>query len=282
LKDRLAANTLDQNLYKAINLKKAHEKIKEMEENLKYMNEENENLKGKLGYVINNISNMNNLSNNPSTQTLRKSSNNQNTNVNNYNQDKNFVAVNGNANNQYIDDGVDKNKSQFSSVSNLHKYSTKTNTNYANLSKIRRWKNYSTQIHEDWQFQLNGENDKKTRDISPNVNFGMKHYSAKEKIGELGNNGSLTNKLVNSVQVSPFVYDEKKKIINFRNMSPGEKRGDSGKKNNLTASKNESYKGIEEYDSMDEKVIEFPLQIKIKGKIRKIPTGERSPKKAQL
>ncbi len=44
-------DTLDENLYKVIDLKKAHLKIKEMEECLRSMNDENESLKEKLEYA---------------------------------------------------------------------------------------------------------------------------------------------------------------------------------------------------------------------------------------
>lgn len=48
---------LDENLMKAIDMKKAHIKIKHMEDCLKSMNSENENLRDKLGDVINYINN---------------------------------------------------------------------------------------------------------------------------------------------------------------------------------------------------------------------------------
>jgi len=271
LKEKLSTNngdylrknsSLDQNLYKAIDLKRAHEKIKKMEESLQYMNDENENLRGKLGYVINNITNMNNVPVGHDSMKRKYS--------------KQAILyksdfLNGNNINCNYDNANDDQKSKFK----LQNFSVNKSQNISpSVTKIKRIKNYSTEIYESMQRQLNEEDDKKQRELSSNRISKFKHNSSKENSEK---NGSYRNKLANSIQVTPFVYDEKKKISNFRDISPGEKQENSGKNKNSNFSIVNGDRNNES-ESNDDRIIEVPLQIKIKGKLRKIPTGERSPK----
>jgi hypothetical protein len=69
--------TLNENLYKAINLKNAHLKIKHMEDCLRSMNEENDTLKGRLGDVISCLQTPSNQSSSRQVdQTMKRSSSN--------------------------------------------------------------------------------------------------------------------------------------------------------------------------------------------------------------
>lgn len=114
----------------------------------------------------------------------------------------------------------------------------------------------------------------KERHASPNVSKREKFNSCKEKNCDEKDNGSYRNKFSNSIQVTPFVYEKIKRSSEYRDLLPGEKKEDSGKKKK----NNESCRKNDDSDSIEDRIIEFPFQIKIKGKIRKIPTGERSPK----
>ena len=242
------------NLFKTIHLKQAHDKIKEMSESLKYMNDENESLRGKLGYVISNMNNMNNLSVSHRNFSPKKFSDDLSRNTNSESN-----KLNGKTPCQSFEENNKKQQVKFSSADNSNKFSSQSSA----VVKPKRGKNYSTEIYEDMQRHL-----EKERDFIPSMSKSKQLNSRSNKISQEKDNGINRNKLANSIQITPFVYSEKVKGSNIRNLSPGERTEDSDMKKKM----------IIDNDSIDDRIIEFPLQIKIKGKIRKIPTGERSPK----
>lgn len=199
-------DSLEENLYKVIDLKKAHQKIKEMEDCLKSMNDENENLKGKLGYVISNI-------NTPS-----------------------------------------------------HTGSNTPNTHGAGSVK-RKGKTFSMQIFEDSNKPYL---DSKTsldlrdlRDLTPPVSKSRENKNQKvsqkepqKEFKKETHNTLKTHKSVKSMIPNNISNTISNSLISYR-------------KSNHNSNDEE----IEVQETLDDNIFEFPLQLKIKGKIKKITTN---------
>jgi hypothetical protein len=209
--DRKALSVLDDNTYKVIDLKKAHQKIKEMEDCLKSMNNENENLKDKLGSVISNMSHVDmNLN-----QSSRKSS--QNTPV----------------------------VSEANSMNSARLLCTPNKRRASNIDK------------EEIKYSASFRNTREShhRDLTPPV-----------------------------VKSS---FNQNNHFYTLRNAPPEEKTSYRDYYNNAVSNRRESNKQIptksrcsseddlDLQDTIDDNIIEFPLQLKIKGKIKKISTTKQ-------
>lgn len=231
--------SLEENLYKAIDLKKAHQKIKKMEDCLKSMNEENENLKSKLGSVINNLSNIN-------TPSYTSHSN-------------QTVATNQNP----------------PTIENLNYHLTtvnipsgnNTNTNsYVNSKKnFKKKKTYSTQIFEDCnKLKLN------TSNLSENCFSKINE----EVVSQPPSHRKITRELTPTlVESNPNLIDKKSNVYTLKSVRDQEKKNDEDKrklKNKSFVSLNIKNEEVDGEDTIDDNIIEFPLQLKIKGKIKKI------------
>jgi hypothetical protein len=213
--DRKTLSVLEENTYKVIDLKKAHQKIKEMEDCLKSMNNENENLKDKLGSVISNMSqtdmNMN--------QSSRKSS--QNTPV----------------------------ISEANSMNSARQLCTPNKRRSSNIDR------------EEIKYSASFRNTKEShhRDLTPPV--------VKSSLNQNNNFYTLRN----------FPPEEKPSHKDYYNHVAPCQREREFNKHILTKSRcsSEAEDDLDLQETIDDNIIEFPLQLKIKGKIKKISTNKQ-------
>jgi len=215
--------SLEENLYKAIDLKKAHENIKDLENSLRSMNEENENLKGKLDNVISSI-NTPNIERTEESQRYKF-------NTPNYKTDRNIK---------------------------------KTPT------RIKIDKNFTTLTYEE-ENQNNNQNPvilhsgsfakkteiKRTRDLTP------PQYRMKESLAQL-------------VETKELIKTSNNALTSNKNSVRSSHRRDiSIPCASVTSSRalsKDSFKDevIEIQNTIEDEIIEFPLQLKIKGRIKKV------------
>lgn len=211
--DRKALSVLEENTYKVIDLKKAHQKIKEMEDCLKSMNNENENLKDKLGSVISNMSHVDMNIN----QSSRKSS--QNTPV----------------------------------------VSEANSMNSARLLCTPNKRRSSIIDKEEIKYSASFRNTKEShhRDLTPPV--------SKSSLNQNNNFYTLRN----------FPPEEKTSYKDYYNNAGPNQRERECNKHIQTKSRCSSDDDLDLQETVDDNIIEFPLQLKIKGKIKKITTNKQ-------
>lgn len=211
--DRKALSVLEENTYKVIDLKKAHQKIKEMEDCLKSMNNENENLKDKLGSVISNMSHVDMNIN----QSSRKSS--QNTPV----------------------------------------VSEANSMNSARLLCTPNKRRSSIIDKEEIKYSASFRNTKEShhRDLTPPV--------TKSSVNQNNNFYTLRN----------FPPEEKTSYKDYYNNAGPNQRERECNKHVQTKSRCSSDDDLDLQETVDDNIIEFPLQLKIKGKIKKISTNKQ-------
>ena len=172
-------NYMEENTNKIIDLKKAQMKIREMEDCLKSMNEENDSLKGKLGNVISNIG---------TPQEQNKSD----SNINNYNEisrpkvkKKTFSSI---INNNTLDDLRQKFKSNtnISSANNINKNNNQLPqqflSHYKSNSMINNNINENEDIENNQSYEAEDSREDETNDFlindnSNNNNFNLHNHN---------------------------------------------------------------------------------------------------------
>ncbi len=331
-------NYIDDSPSKIIDLKKAHLKIREMEECLKTMNEENDNLKGKLGNVISNIntpqdqyridpSYMENFSNNENTHHRQKiksknlSSLTDNLAIEDLRSKNNSRITNNN--NKYIsnfksnsdNDENDNNSSEDENENQNENYNKKNqfdknilsnkiiNKNIINSNKCKNY-NYNSnnsnnnilndKINNDMDSNYRKQETKHSREMSPNnikwnrnltlgkgsqsiINLNSANVSANNINNENhfitmhGNSSNLNSgELNHTYKVNPFVDNTSTFIQNdYDNIHD--------KISNMDQTENMDNTNLEEIDQFNGEsytgnnyhISEFPLQLKIKSKIKK-------------
>ncbi len=296
--------TLDENLYKVIDLKKAHLKIKEMEECLRSMNDENESLKEKLEYACsykiqedNSDKNLKNLSpqkkiDNEEEYKCYESLNNipfsQQTIT--YDQEvlKNNLPPTPSVKNLYnftksnqstpicndikkglsfsntSEDGrpvLQKNNNsepshQVNSIQSAtffkpeKKFPETTPKKYSNIYNNKKTNNQEiNEIPQNWQNSHKGENIHKDVSIySTEVPSGSGKVKIKSSIKKKNNYSSNYN-LQKTLKFQPIINNSfNSQEFNFECMSRHSK----------------------ENETSNDNIIEFPLQLKIKGKLKKM------------
>lgn len=224
-------NFMEENTNKIIDLKKAQMKIREMEECLKSMNEENDNLKGKLGNVISNIgtpqdnksdSNINNLNQNENSRPKVKK--------------KNYSSI---INNNTLDDL----RSKFKSNSNISVSNNKENYSYHNANqflshyKSNSMVNNNINENEDIENNLSEKaDDSQEDDVNEFVNNHNNNVNFNIPNNNLNNSNSLNkNEFINNNNLSAVGAGKKPKESNLlkwnRHLTLGK-----GSQNNLNPS----------------------------------------------
>lgn len=208
-------NYMEENTNKLIDLKKAQMKIREMEECLKSMNKENDNLKGKLGNVISNIG---------TPQDIHKSDSNINNfnNINNNENDnsrpkvkkKNFSSI---INNNTLDDLRQK----FKSNSNIYSAANYSNSNNNNINNNV---NYNNQLPQQFlsHYKSNSminHNINENEDIENNLSDEA-NYSHEEEQNDFiinNNNNNKNNFNLNMHNLNSLNSINKHEFINNNN-----------------------------------------------------------------
>jgi hypothetical protein len=265
-KSYMRDENLNENLLKAIDMKKAMEKIKYMEGCLKSMNHENEGLKGKLHEVISSINhpveemedNYNNKNiNNNISKIFKKQKENTRNSTKNYS-GNNLIQVN---------------PTYTSNVSNTSRTNPKLPTHRKNKSTIIESNNNISNNYQDFfteRNKINNNNNKiniapvdKTQHSSFINNNGNSSYNMKKHKNltppKLNVNSTVRSSSSNSNSKEIYMNNFCAEIKNNMHCdSPINKR-----------------KRVVEYDRSvdndddDDNVIDFPLQMKMKAKIKK-------------